>query len=129
MQLIIDDIVNLASEQAEKKLIRPPHDVNAEMARHQTMKRTKVYSSSSSDEDIAEEYSFKFLNMTSNGISSNNASLFTNIIQDIRNKNKVRELKVNSWHLVELECNSSYQADRVVKKLKMLSFNQQIIKG
>ena len=57
-----------------------------------------------------------------------NASLFTNIIQDVGNTNKVHEVKVNSQHLVELECKSSYQADRVVKKLKMLSFNQQIIK-
>ena len=98
------------------------------MARHKTIKRTKNYSSSSSEEDLAKEYSFKFLNVTSNGISSNNASLFTNIIQDVGNTNKVREVKVNSQHLVELECKSSYQADRVVKKLKMLSFNQQIIK-
>ena len=94
----------------------------------QNYEKDQNYSSSSSEEDLAKEYSFKFLNVTSNGISSNKASLFTNIIQDVGNTNKVRKVKVNSQHLVELECKSSYQADRVVKKLKMLSFNQQIIK-
>ena len=59
---ILDEIVNIAFEQAEKKLIPPPHNVNAEIARHTTMKRTKKCSSSSSDEDLAEEYSIKFLN-------------------------------------------------------------------
>ena len=88
----------------------------------QNYEKDQNYSSSSSEEDLAKEYSFKFLNVMSN------TSLFTNIIQDVGNTNKVREVKVNSQHLVELECKSSYQADRVVKKLKMLSFNQQIIK-
>ena len=39
---ILDDIVNIAIQKAQKKLIWPPHDVNAEMARNKTMKRTKT---------------------------------------------------------------------------------------